>query len=271
MDKIKLGDIDFSKLDKFKIQGTSSTMYKNDDKCIKILDKFTDEERFDLYMKLLDMDGIKIDNVLMPIDLIIDDGNLIGYTTEYFKYSINLYDKFINDRYVNVKDIFKAVKKASNILRNIHDNEIVYQDLSFDNILIDKDGNVKFIDIDACNYKNHMSNIISMILKRFMIDYRKENIILTENVDKISMYISTFCTLYIKEIQNISNKKYNSLASHVKTLDNMYKVSRILVDKKNRISELPYLDELIDDSDDYIIDRDKQITVVDKILVYFQK
>ena len=94
------------------------------------------------------MDGIQIDNVLLPQDLIIDDGRLKGYTMKYFENSIPLSDKFL-ERYFNCNDLLTCVEKASRILRNIHKNGIVYQDLSFQNILVDKRApiqNIPYLD-----------------------------------------------------------------------------------------------------------------------------
>ncbi len=271
MEKIKLGDIDFSKLKKCSIQGTTSTMYKSDDKCIKILDKFTEEEKNNLYLKLLDMNGIKIDNLMMPIELIIQNGKLEGYTTENFKNSINIYDKFINPRYVNVKEILNALKKASLILREIHENGIIVQDLSFDNILIDNTGNVKFIDIDACNYNEHVTNIIPLLLKRYMIDYRNDCVIISKNTDRLSMLLATFSLLYLMEVQRITKRKYMTLASNINTVENLHDTYITLSSKKKKIGELEYLDEFIDENDDFIIDREKQYNVIEKVLVYFYK
>ena len=38
-----------------------------------------------LLEKFIDMDGIIIDGILLPKELIIDDYKLVGYTMDYFK------------------------------------------------------------------------------------------------------------------------------------------------------------------------------------------
>lgn len=53
MREINLKDIDLSKLPKAKIQGTQSTIYEQDDICIKILDKLYPEEKDVLHRKFL--------------------------------------------------------------------------------------------------------------------------------------------------------------------------------------------------------------------------
>lgn len=265
MNKIKLSDINLSSLEKCKIQGTNSTVYENGDECIKIIDKLYPNEKQALYKKLLDMDGINIDGVLMPIDLIIENDNLCGYTMRNFKNSINLNDYFASTRYVNCADILKAIKKASLILRNIHSNGIIYQDLSFDNILIDKEENVMFNDIDGCQYKEHKTRFVSLLLKRLINNYRNELVYISEDIDRVSMMISMFYLMYFKEVQKLSKKEYHSLLDNIKTLENSRKYANILVDRNSIISDIPYLDELIDDTDDFIIDRNKQLSLKQRV------
>ena len=147
MEKIRFNDINFSNLQKLKQQGTKSSIYKDGSICYKILDGLYDEEKEDLYKKLFDMDGLKIDNVLLPNKLIMKDNKLYGYTMDYFANSMPLSDKFIV-RYVDCKKMFDYILKASQILRTIHSHGIICQDLSFENILVDENGNVVFCDLD---------------------------------------------------------------------------------------------------------------------------
>jgi len=41
--------------------------------------------------------------------------------------------------------------------------------------------------------------------------------------------------------------------------------ANMLIDRNNPIGEIPYLDELIDSNDDYIYDRDKQLSLVRRV------
>ena len=41
-----------------------------------------------IYKKFIDLDGIKIENVLLPKELIVKDGKLYGYTMDYFNNSV---------------------------------------------------------------------------------------------------------------------------------------------------------------------------------------
>lgn len=265
MDKIKFQDINFSVLKRLQFQGTQATIYRDGDTCFKILDGLYEEEKEVLYRKFLDMDGIKIDNVLLPRQLIVENGKLKGYTMDYFENSMPLSDKFI--RYVECKKLFNYVSKASQILRTIHQNGIIMQDLSFENILVDKDGNVAFCDIDGCNYNGYRSPFVSILTKNFFIDYRKEKIHLSDNLDRISMMLSFYCIVYGRELQKLSKRKYHKLSDKIYTLESLREYANVLVDKNNNISEIPYLDESIDLTDDYVIDRKEQLSLVRKIFI----
>ena len=264
MEKIQFKDIDFSGLQKLQYQGTKASLYSDGYICYKFIDGFYEEEKYELYKKLIDMDGIKIENVLLPRQLIMKENKLYGYTMDYFANSIPLSDKFLV-RYVDCKKLFDYVLKASYILRDIHDHGIICQDLSFENILVTESGKVAFCDLDGCCYENHISPFISLLMKRFFIDYREERIPLSVNLDRISMLISFFYLIYEKEVQNLTKREYHKLSDEIKTLENLRMYANLLVDRRISICDIPYLDELIDIKDDCIYDREKQISFVRKL------
>ena len=260
MDKINIKELDWSKLRKCQNQGSLSTVYIQDDICIKILDKLYPSEREQILDKFLAMNGIKIDGVIFPKDLIMQDGNLLGYTMDYFQDSTSLNDYFTATRFVNCKDIFKAIIKASEILREIHKYDIKVQDLSFENILINSQGEVKYIDFDGCQYQNYESPFLSDILHKYMFDYRKQEFCnMTKNTDRLSFLLAFYNLMYLKELQNISDKKYNQLSNHISTLNNIKRLANHLKDKNKRIPSIPYMDELINREDDYTIKRNNYL------------
>ncbi len=268
MEKIKMGDIDLSTLQKLQSQGTFSTIYTDGNLCYKILDGLYRDEKQDLYHKFLDMNGINIDNVLFPRDLIVENGILQGYTMDYFKNSICLSDKF-STRYFNCKDLLFYVDKASRILREIHRYGIIYQDLSFENILVNNEGDVTFCDIDGCRYRNHSSPFFSVIFKEFLIDYRKSKVFNEEDIDKISMILSFYLLMYKQVLQKITKKQYRTLSKHIHTLENLKQCANMLVDKNCTIKDVPYLDEVIDLTDDYEMGREKTLKLSQRILRRF--
>ena len=264
MEQIKLKDINLNSLKKLEQQGTKSTVYRNGTSCIKMLDGFYEEEKDALFKKFLDMEGLEIDNVLLPKELIVSNGKLEGYTMDYFP-SVSLNDKF-EVRQVDTKVLFDYVYKASKILREIHRNGIICQDLSFENILVDDNGNVKFCDLDGCSYKDNVSPFVSLIMKRYFIDYRKEQILLCTNLDRVGMMLSFFFVVYAKELQKLNRKSYSKLAEKSNTLEEMRKYANLLLDRSNPVPAIPYLDELIWLDDDLVYDRDKQLSLFRRII-----
>jgi hypothetical protein len=265
VDKIQLKEINFSVLKKYKIQGTKSTIYECCDQSIKMLDGFSEEDKKILYNKFLDMDGLVIDGCILPKSLIIENDRLVGYTMENFKNSINIFDYFIRERYADCYEIFSIMKDACSILKNIHKSDIICQDLSFNNILINQHGDIKFCDMDGCTYKGINAPFISVILRRFLINYRKEKVYISKNLDRISFMLSFYLLIYYKELQKIPKKEYQYLVDRIKTLENMQEYAKALVNKDEILPEIPYLDELILDNDDYLIDRNKQLSLVHKL------
>jgi len=56
------------------------------------------------------------------------------------------------------------------------------------------------------------------------------------------------------------------LTNNVETLKNIKEYIKVLNDKNKALIEVPYMDEVICDRDDYIIDREKQLSIKQKIL-----
>lgn len=266
MDKIKLSDIDLSSLQKLPFQGSQSIIYTDGSLCYKFLVGFYPNEKRKLYRKFSDMDGLKIDNVLLPKSLIIKNGDLQGYTMEYIRNSSSLTIKF-SDNLFNCKELFYYVYKASKILRSVHEKGIIIQDLSFSNILVDDNGEVSFCDIDGCHYKGNDSPFISKLLNDFVYDYRGGELSFSEDVDKISMILEFYELIYDEILQNITNSYYHYLSDNIHTLRNLRRFANMLVDKNCDIRDLPYLDEVIDLSDDYEIDRVKNLNFQRRISI----
>ena len=269
MDKIKISDINFGLLEELSFQGSIATVYKSGNDCVKIFKSMDNSSQERLYNKLTAMDGIKIDGVIMPSTLIMEGFHLRGYIMPYFADSMNLNDYFNRYQYVESSDMLDAIKKASLILRKIHDEDIICQDLSFENILINDFNDVAFCDMDGCHYKNHRSDYVSLILKRYIVDYRKNDMVASKNFDRLSMFLSMIYIMYFREIQKLSNRKYDYLANNLKTLENLRKYYDILKNKHQTIPEIPYLDEIIDDSDEFLINRGKQVNLVQRLYAQF--
>lgn len=256
MNKINIKEINLSSLQKLNSQGTLSTIYTDGNLCYKILNDYYQNEKEDLYRKFLEMEGIKIDNVLLPLDLILENNQLVGYIMAYFQNSISLANKF-SKRCFNCNELLVYVEKASRILRDIHNNGIICQDLSFRNILVDDKGNVVFCDMDSCAYKAYETPFYSGLLLDFLVKYRKAKVYAHKDNDKLSMILSFYLTMYGKELQRINKKQYHKLSNNISTLENLKETANLLIDKKQIIRDIPYLDEVIDLSNNYEINREK--------------
>lgn len=265
MNKIKVQDIDFTSLSTIKHQGSKSIIYEDDEICYKILNGWYISEKELLYKKLMEMDGLNIDNVYFPIDMIVNDSGLVGFTLKKFKNSMPIYDKFAG-RFVDFKELFEYIAKACQILREMHKNRIICQDLSFDNILVDDSGNVAFCDLDGCCYNGYESPFISMPMKKLIYEYRQEEFIACENYDRISMLVSFFYLIYNKYLYRIPKSDFEILSRDVETVDKAMIYVNILLNKHKSISDFPYFDELIVSMDDYVMDREKQFNLLRRIL-----
>lgn len=265
MEKIRVNDIDFSNLKKMNSVGTKSAMYTKDGICIKMFKELYPEEKKDMYRKFLSMDGLDIDGVILPKDLIVDGDKLQGYTMEYFENSEPLFKRFGRSNYVDCREMFDVVKNASLILRRIHENKFVCQDLNFDNILIDDSGTIKYCDIDGCTYNGISSPYMSSLLARYLSHRRKEFDDFSVNSDRVSLILSFFLLAYTKEIQKVSNREYCSLSGSLQTLKNMEEYADSLCLKGGNLPCVPYIDELIDDNDSGYINREKQISLFRRV------
>ncbi len=262
MEIINYKDINLSSMKSAIIQGTKSSVYINDNECYKILDGLYNDEKKQLLKKFYDMDGIDIENILFPKKIILDNEMLVGYTMDYFPQSINLNDYFTKNRFIDINDIFVATKKVSKILRKAHENRIILQDFSFDNILIDDNKNIKICDIDGCFYNEIKGPCISMIMHHYCNIFPDDYFILNENFDNQSLLLSMLCIIYHKMILKIND--YDTLSDKINTLKSIRTIVSSLL--KNSKTKVPYLDEIINDNDHFIIDRNKQVSFKKRLM-----
>lgn len=267
MEKIQLSDIDFSKVYELEHKGHKSVIFRHQNECIKIFTGLYAEEKEEIYRKFLELEELNIEGIILPQKFIYQNGEIEGYVMEYYDGSKSLIEKFTTTPYVDIHQMLDAIKKASHILRELHQNEIICQTLSFDKILVDKFGNVKFCDLDRCRYKNNEPLHLSSILKSFIIDYKKQKgIDVTKNLDRLAMMLSLIYLFYLKEIQNISKRNYNKISGDIQTLQNAQIYVELLRKRNGSIPNIPYLDEIISMEDKGYLERDKQYGIVERIL-----
>ncbi len=83
------------------------------------------------------------------------------------------------------------------------------------------------------------------------------------------MILSFYYIMYGEVVQRITKKQYHSLSEHIQTLNNMQEIADMLVDKSCPIWNIPYMDEIIDLSDNYEVDREKVLTIKQRIFRRF--
>lgn len=256
MKTININSINFELLTKLNQQGGFSKIYRDENTCYKIFNRLFFQERQEIYEKFSLMKDIEIDHVILPQEFIIENTNIKGYTMKYIPNTTSMATKYThNTKNLNTNEFFNSIIKSSKILREIHQQDIIYQDLSFENILIDSNNECYFIDLDGCSYKGIEGRFISYLANHFFTRYRKENVKINKNLDRISMLLSFFNTIFQSPIENISKQEYEELKKYINTLNNLSNYVDMLLDKSNPIEYIPYLDEVIDVSDDYILKK----------------
>lgn len=265
MEKVKYRDINFKDLKYLPNQGKFSDTYEDGKYFYKILKNLSQEEIKNIQYKFLNMEGINLENVAFPLKFIMDEDKLVGYITKYYKNYKEL-DFAFNKRYFNVKDLFFLLNKVSLGLNQIHEKNIILSDCSFNNILVNENGEIVFCDLDGCIFEKSTDfALFSEIFNNWLVKFRNDSIFVDTNIDKISIILSLFFIIYLKEVQNISKIKYNYLSKNINTLKNLETCFAFLSSKKAPLGEIPYLHEVIDLKDDFLIDRNKLLTPMDKI------
>lgn len=255
VERIHFNDINLENLQYYTSQGKNSVLYRYESECIKILTGSDAHEKASVLRKFLEMEGISTDAIISPNRLIVgENGELVGYTMDYFANSVSLYDYFLHRKSISFKDVNEILKRVSLGLRKIHSCGIVIQDLSFGNILINQDGVVKFCDIDGCSFGSHDSPFISCLLNDYIFNFKKlDDLCVSENTDRLSLLLDFIYLCFFKEIQNIGKKDFYKLSDRIRTLDNWREIVSDLINC-DEIPIVPYYDELVYDGDDCIID-----------------
>lgn len=243
----KISSFDQNSYEKIKgVFSSESNVYYDEKYFYKIYKNLNNFELQRKELKINMLDGYSLENVVLPEGKIYCNRKFKGLFSNYIKNSYPLYDfKHVNK---NAKDFFNIIKNSSFTLRNIHEHEIIVSDLNFDNIIFDTKGNHYFIDFDSCKLNNVPNDRISMVAHNY-IKYRMCDYEVDYNFDRLSMLLSTFLTIFEKEIQNISDFEYDVLSEKIKTLKNLRSIFIKLKKRMDDIPEIPYIDEFIENEE----------------------
>lgn len=250
MERINLESIDFNKLHQINSKyHAESNLFYDEETIYKIFMNLPTYSRDKKQRKIqLLQEGDALSNVIMPIDELFYQGIFTGYTMEYIKGSIPLFD--INKRSRDINLFFHIVSIISKSLEEIHHDprDILVGDLNFDNIIIDKFFNPYFIDFDSCQIDGILNEQIPAMLNYYLLNRDITKVDTTRNTDRFNLLLCTLYTIFKKHIDAVSMYQYDKKAEKVETLRNLREF--VLETKKfARIPEVPYLHEIISPRD----------------------
>ena len=254
MQSINYKDLDLKNMKLNETQGSNSKVYVDGDTCYKIFNPGSISGIYTLEKKIKAMEGLKINGIILPKDLVIKDNKMAGYSMDYVPNSTDLTDHFGSTQLVDVHDILVATAKASHILEEAHENGMLLCDVSFNNVLINRDtGDISICDIDNCQYQGYKSEYASILTSLYYKRMRCAAYI-DENFDRQAMLLAFLATIYCKLISNMED--YDTLSDKIQTLSDLrFVVEEVLYDPR---AQVPYLYEFINEDEHFIIDRNKQ-------------
>jgi len=247
MDIIRKADIDFKSLQRLKCRANSeSNLYSDGENLYKIFKGLMPMQlrRKERKIEMLG-DGTKIDNVILPESKIMDGNLLSGYNMMYVKDALILFE--FAKRSKNINDFFRMVYEVSLTLRKIHNDprNIVVGDLSFSNIIFDKNFNHYFVDLDGCMIGDIPSERLCFLLWDYVKYRGMYRFDVNKNSDVFSLMLCTLHTIFGVSVDNISMYDYDFISERVENLRNIRKFVVEMKKKNNFLPEVPYMDEVI--------------------------
>lgn len=259
MDKININDINFNKIKMINTEATQSIIYRDIKYYYKIFKYYNHRDSLMLNYLFRELDGINIEGLLLPKYLITDNNNICGYITDNVG-AKSLDMIYTENKNLDCKKFFEIMKKASILLKKLHEEKIVVCDFNISNILVDKKHNIYLCDIESFKYKGVTSDYVSKLLFLFTYEYRNEMIDINENSDRLSLLLEFLQVIYILATYEINNDYYDYY-TYINTLNNIKPIFKDIMNQEKDIGEIPYLDELIT-LDNYKINRKKQLEII---------
>lgn len=254
MDTIQITEINFDNLTRLKRQGTFSLILRDDQRCYKFIRHLNKNQKKHLAHKLKYFDKLNDNCFLIPENIIMDNDELIGYTMKYFDNSTDLYNRYTKSDSINFAEFNSDLRQSSKALREFHNKGFVFLDMSFSNILKNKDGEIKLCDFDGTVYHEDVKlPITSQILNDYLVDYKNEKIKVDPNTDRLSLLLSMYVALFKKEIVNVKEEEYDYLADRIRSLKLLKSYYKVLLDKKRETPMIPYLDKILCDNENITI------------------
>ncbi len=248
MKKFQFSELHFDHLIKHRNQGENSVVYEDGMRMLKILTQYSSDEKEELFYKADAMCDIKIDGVIFPDVYYVMGNKVEAYSMETFVNSDIFFDYYSNYYFTDYYQILLAFQNAGRILRNIHAHDIIGNDISFSNILVNPLGELCYIDLfDSCYFKTYRSSLfISSLLYDYLSSYRgNPNIMGNDNLDRISLLLSANHLIEAKNnIMKFMMGKTESMRN-IKYYISLLENTAI----EEHLPNIPYLDEMISSND----------------------
>ena len=268
MNTIELTEINFNNLKKLRKQGTLSTILRDENNCYKFMKHLNKNQLKHLRHKIEYFSKLDKKLFLVPENIILNEGNFVGYTMKYFDNSTDLYNKYTNSDCINFAEFNSDLIKSSKALREFHNNGFVFLDMSFSNILKNSNGEIKLCDFDGSIYNQKIDLPITSQILNDYVEYKNEKIKVNPNTDRLSLLLSMYVALFKKEITDVKEEEYDYLADRIRSLKILKFYYKTLLDKKENIPNIPYLDLLLCKNDNVTI---KYQISKEKVLVKCEK
>lgn len=253
MERIDLDIIDLETLSKMKCKDNiESDLYRDEELVYKIFKDFKDLEKsvLDKKERKIELlhDGIPLPRSVMPKDKLTEKDIFGGYRMKYIAYSQTLYSLFKETNDINL--FFQILLIVSQTVEEIHldPRNIIVGDLHFGNILVDKNFNPYFIDLDSCGIDGISNETTPGTLNTYRYNREIKDFNATKNSDRLCLVLCTLGLLFKHHIDFVSMREFDKKAEQIETLRNM----RELVDDIKKYSSMPqilYIHEFIASSD----------------------
>ena len=209
---------------------------------VKDRKKFIDS--YDKHIKIIEIDPILADRIVRPYKLEKSDDYLFAL------YDIDMAKSVDKYKNLNLGRIVNILKQTSQILKFLHQKEIIYMDLKPANILYDyKSDRVKLFDFDAAVFLDDLDNITEFFMPnerafippelRYVsnINKRKE-IFISEEIDLYMLGVTFFYLLMDRYPEDLENENMDYLERNLR---------EVLLKKSNRIFlNKPTTEKIID-------------------------
>lgn len=133
--------------------------------------------------------------VVKPLDTVVDEkGNFIGYSME--KVEGEEFKKLSNKKYIKlhnitVKDLLEKLIQIKDTLQLLHAQNIVIGDFNDSNLIMQKDGEIRFIDCDSWKIEQHSCDVCMETFKDPLLTHNH----FTKETDYYAFAIMIFKTL----------------------------------------------------------------------------